>query len=374
MAKIIISGLLFALLFIFFPSGVLASNEELASEHFRFLFDDPSLKEKVASLSSQREAFIDFFKGKFPGAKDPGLIECYIFNSWKEAFEKASGLPEGSAYNVYSGGEFQRSEEVALAVKNSLGESASFLQSGLVKLLWDEFRGFGPHTSVLLLLKEHQFYTPYDMMYRPYSLYSTCTFSSFLAFLNETYGREKLLSLLSSVKDYMLTKGQSFLILQTFQGIYGKSIDQLTKEWKDFLLSLPSPPYDSKTYAEAAEFINKAGAEFYLWIDFPNFQEILENYGVLNFYFDNFDMEKTRGKLAQTREMVAQSEKAWKSVRNPVTYFIWGGVALGAILFSVSLYLIIMAQINKRKALAFRKKREKEEKNFEDFLEGKSKD
>ncbi|MCR4432600.1 MAG: hypothetical protein NUV70_00955 [Caldiserica bacterium] len=369
MLKKSIWALLIALLMNMVPYATFAQEPAYESAHFRFYFDDPSLKEKVSALAEERESFFQFLKGLFPQAKDPGKIDCQIYTSWEEAYEKSAKLKEGFVYNIYQEGIFIRSEDIALMVKISLGESASFLQSGLVKLLWDQFRGLSPHSSTLLLLKENRFFTPYDMMYRPYSLYATCTFSSFLAFLWEKYGQEKLLQLLAGIKDYMLSKGQSYLIPKTIQQVYGKSIDQLTQEWKAYLLTLPQPPFDSKSYAAAAEFINRAGAEFYLWMDFPNFVEILKNYGTLYFYFDSFDMEKTSLWLERTEEIVTRSEKAWKSLRNPGTYLIWGGIALGIILFGVALYFIIMGQINKRKVLALRQKRDKEEKNYEEFLE-----
>ncbi|MGB9552929.1 MAG: hypothetical protein ACPL7L_00925, partial [bacterium] len=213
------------------------------------------------------------------------------------------------------------------------------------------------------------FFTPYDMIYRPYSVYATCTFASFLSFLWERYGTERLIQLLTGIKDYMLSKGQSYLIPRTIQQIYGKSIDQLTQEWKAFLQTLSPPDIDYRSYAQAAEFINKAGAEFFLWMDFPNFVEILKNYGTLYYYFDNFDMENTSIWLKRTQDLVTSSERAWESLRNPATYFLWGGIILGTVLFIILLYLVVRGQINKRKILALRRQRAKEEKEFQEYFE-----
>jgi len=355
------------------PNGSWAQEFNLETPHFRFFFNDQSLEDKVSSLGRERESFIQFVLNLFPQARDPGEINCQIYTSWQEAYEESAKLKEDFVYNVYQDGLFLRSEDIALIVKKSIGESASFLQSGLVKLLWDKFRGFSPHTSALLLLENNQFFTPYDMIYRPYSIYATCTFASFLSFLWENYGTDKTIQLLKGVKDYMLSKGQSYLIPRTIQQIYGKSIDQLTQEWKAFLQTLPPPNIDSNSYAEAAEFINKAGAEFFLWMDFPNFVEILKDYGTLYYYFDSFDMEKTSIWLKRTQDLVSSSERAWKSLRNPATYFLWGGITLGAVLFLVALYFIVMGQINKKKILSLRKERAEEEKKFQEYFEKKLK-
>jgi hypothetical protein len=243
----------------------------------------------------------------------------------------------------------------------------------LIKLLWDRFRGIDPHTSTLLLLKENQFYTPYEMMYRPYSIYATCTFSSFLSFLWEKYGQEKLLLLLAGIKDYMLLKGQSYLIPKTIQQIYGKDIDKLTQEWKAYLLALSPPAMDSRSYAAVAEFINRAGSQFFLWMDFPNFTEILHDYGILNYYFDNFDTENASLWLKRIEGDISRSERTWKSLRDPGTYLMWGGIGLGGILLLIAIYFIIMGQINKRRVLALRRQRNREEKNYNEFLEKKLK-
>jgi hypothetical protein len=366
-----------ALLIIFvsslFPCFTFAQEPAYESAHFRFYFDDPSLKDRVSALAEERESFFQFLKGFFPQAKDPEKINCFIYSSWEQAYEQSAQLKEDFVYNVYEEGIFQRSEDIALLIKLSLGESASFLQNGLIKLLWDRFRGIDPHTSTLLLLKENQFYTPYEMMYRPYSIYATCTFSSFLSFLWEKYGQEKLLLLLAGIKDYMLLKGQSYLIPKTIQQIYGKDIDKLTQEWKAYLLALSPPAMDSRSYAVVAEFINRAGSQFFLWMDFPNFTEILHDYGILNYYFDNFDTENASLWLKRIEGDISRSERTWKSLRDPGTYLMWGGIGLGGILLLIAIYFIIMGQINKRRVLALRRQRNREEKNYNEFLEKKLK-
>ena len=353
--------------------------QSIRSQNFIYYFRDPSIQPAVEGLSSQDEEFLSFLSRTFQVTATISPIQTYIFTDWKSALQENLRLPETAIWNIYEQGVFERTNAQSLLVRQLVADSASFVHSGVITSLQYRFRGQDPHVPALLYRALGELQPPEKIMFQPYSQHAVVTYASFLTFLENQYGAVKLKELMYSVRSevyYGLGRTGEFektwLFLDEVQRIYGRKLEDLSKDWLAFLAPMQSPSsIDPKVYYDISQYLNTAGFNYYRWQDFPNFFELMSDTALLYYWFDRLDLEKSQFYHQQLLEGDAQGQWA---VDTPTRYAIGGGIGFGVIVFGIIGYFIWKSWRRGQQMRALAKAAKQEQSAFSEFLGERTKE
>ncbi len=330
-------------------AGVSAAEgwQSFSLPHQVLYYRDPALKEKVEAFAQENEQFFTMLRSTFPSSREVDPVESYIFTNWISALEGNLQLPESTVWNVFEEGVFERYTEQSLLFRRAVANSVDFLHNGVLNLLRMRLRGQNPHDAALLLLQVKQLDPPEIMMYRPTSQMALATFTSFLTFLLDKEGPEKLQALLSSLNDanffYIDRSGgegrNTHLFPETIAALYGRPLEVLSAEWRKALEEMgpPSVPLDPVQYSEAMQYVNVVGLRFYQWQDLHNFPDLMRDMAQLFYYFDRLDLARS-GPLIQQIEL-EQAEGQWEAGAT-TRAIVWGAVGVGVLLIGAIAWLL----------------------------------
>ncbi|MEI6510076.1 MAG: hypothetical protein WCO14_03920 [bacterium] len=359
-------------------AGVLAAEgwQSFSLPHQVLYYRDPAIKEQVEAFAQSNEQFLTSLRSTFPNSKEVDLVESYVFTDWTSALEGNLQLPESTVWNVFEEGVFERYTEQSLLFRRAVANSVDFLHNGALNLLRMRQRGQNPHDSALLLLQVKQLDPPEMMMYRPTSQMALATFTSFLTYLLDTEGPEKLQTLLSSLNDanyFFIDRGggegrNTHLFPQTIAALYGRPLEDLSAEWRKALESMgpPSVPLDPVRYSEAMQYVNVVGLRFYQWQDLYNFPALMRDMAQLFYYFDRLDLARSEPLIQQIE--LEQAEGLWEAGRT-TRGIVWGAAGVGLLLLGAIAWLLYRDYQRRQKIRQFLATHPTDQKGFDLFLE-----
>ncbi len=316
-------------------------------------------------MAAENESFLSFIRSTMTCTQEMGTIHSYIFTSWLSALHENFNLPVEAVWNIYEEGIFERSNEKSLMVRKLVGNSASFLQNGLMSMLLLSFRGLNPHLPSQLYFAVGDFVLPEELMFRQSAQQSIATAASFLAYLLENYGPLKLTELLDRVNDE-----NYFVFPEALEAIYGRKILTLSSEWKNYLVERADPLSDEfvQEFFEISQFVNVASLRFFAWQDYVNFGDIMRDVGLLYYHFERFDVEKSR--LYMERLKKDEEHGQWVADR-PKRIATWSGIGVGVILAGLLGFYFYKLNQRRKARMAFIASLKPQQEAFEEFLKEK---
>jgi hypothetical protein len=358
-------------------AGVSAAEgwQSFSLPHQALYYRDPAIKEKVEAFAQENEHFFALLRSTFPNSKEAEPVESYVFTDWNSALEGNLQLPESTIWNVFEEGVFERYTEQSLLFRRAVANSVDFLHNAVLNLLRMRQRGQNPHDPALLLLQVKKLDSPEVMMYRPTSQMALATFTSFLTYLLDKEGPDKLQTLLTSLNDanyFFIDRGggegrNTHLFLETIAALYGRPLEDLSAEWRKALEKMgpPSVPLDPVRYSEAMQYVNVVGLRFYNWQDLYNFPALMRDMAQLFYYFDRLDLARSEP-LIQRIEM-EQAEGQWEAGR-ATRALVWGTAGVGLLLLGVIVWLIYRDYQRQQRIRQFLATHPTDQKGFDRFL------
>jgi len=315
------------------------------SNYFLFYYQDEHLGPEIQEYASESEKFIQFALQRLGALTfTPTPVECYIVTSFAQGMKNP---PKGSLYNFYAEGIFLFNFPESALFQQIIGPGSEMIGSSYFTVLRQCYRGQDPHTGALLYLKLQPLQLPSleEILANPNDFRANDLFLSFIAWLEERFGPDKLLKLHSLLED-----NQPSSLNEKLLEIYGQDLKAMSSAWMDFLKeTLQNHPLtlDAELYQGLNQGLKEIAQSTNLARENQDFQEnFFKLANLSSYYLARLDLQKSQFYYQKLQQLL--EEKKTEKEREARSW-VYSLVGIGVILILTFIALVGIYVYRRRK-------------------------